>query len=136
MSQKGQQRTCARLSWNWLIASQGLIRVTVEKQLRIPPGRVVKRINEFGAGVPPCKLVSIGERFHEPALLLSLLRYDRIISDKTIQYPIRTVPLEDFLCPRAGASLVPKLAVISGHWCNRADEHFYRSRIPAAPGFA
>jgi hypothetical protein len=52
-------------SWNWLIASP--IRVTVEKRLRIPPGRVVQRTNKLGAFVPPCKLGSIGKRF--PALI-------------------------------------------------------------------
>src|SRR5262249_6075690 len=42
-------------------------------RLRIPPGRVVERVNDLEAFVPPCKLVRTGERFHEPAVLFSLL---------------------------------------------------------------
>src|SRR5262245_39464803 len=66
-------RACAGVGLSSMSPRRDLHDMDRVAQLRIPPGRVVERVNDFEAFAPPCKLVRTDERFHEPAVLLSLL---------------------------------------------------------------
>jgi hypothetical protein len=99
-------------------------------RLRVPPGRIIERINDFAA-IQLCKPVSRGERFHEATLLFSSPDYCRELAEIAILHPTRAVPLENILGARIG--LAPELPIAWSHWSNRAGEdlidvtlcHFY-----------
>ena len=107
-------------------------------RLRVPPGRIIERINDFAA-IQLCKPVSRGEPFHEATLLFSLPDYCSDLAEIAILHPTRAVPLENIL-GGAHIGLAPELPIAWSHWSNRAGEdlidvalcHFYLRDLGSA----